>query len=433
MIPTRFRAGWLRVRALLRKELRQLFRDPKTRRVIFGSPVIQLILFGYAVTTDVHSVKTFVVDHDATAESRALLDAFTASGYFRVIGYSDQPRALAEALDAGRAVIGLEIPRGFAADLAAGRGATIQILVDGTHSNTATVAQGYATRFVQRFGAEWVREHGVGMGVGSTAAAARSTYGAAASTAGGAGSLDLTSGSMFGAAGSMGLTSGSMIMAAPRGSMTPVDLRARAWFNPGLESRVYNIPAVVGVLILFMSLLLTALSVVRERELGTLEQLAVSPLTPRELLLGKTIPVAIVIFVDLILIIAAGLLWFQVPFRGSALLLFFVSAVFALIGIGVGLYISTISRTQQEAFMGMFLFFLPSTVLAGFMYPIRSMPYFFQIITFFNPTRHVLEVVREIFLKGAGIAELWPQLLLLSLMAVGVMYLASRRFGRALR
>src|SRR5690606_15376281 len=162
-----------------------------------------------------------------------LLDAFTASGYFRVIGYSDQPRALAEALDAGRAVIGLEIPRGFAADLAAGRGATIQILVDGTHSNTATVAQGYATRFVQRFGAEWVREHGVGMGVGSTAAAARSTDGAAASTAGGAGSLDLTSGSMFGAAGSMGLTSGSMIMAAPRGSMTPVDLRARAWFNPG--------------------------------------------------------------------------------------------------------------------------------------------------------------------------------------------------------
>jgi len=422
MIPARFRASWLRVRTLLRKELRQLFRDPKTRRVIFGSPVIQLILFGYAVTTDVHSVKTFIVDHDATAESRALQDALTASGYFRVVGYSDQPRALAEALDAGRAVVGIEIPRGFAADLAAGRGATIQILVDGTHSNTGTVAQGYVTRIVQQFGVERARRNGAGFnagGVNTAAAAAANPAGVEQQAAPG----DVAY-----------ITAASApATPAPRISVTPVDLRARAWYNPGLESRVYNIPAVVGVLILFMSLLLTALSVVRERELGTFEQLAVSPLTPDELLLGKTIPVAIVIFVDLILIMAAGLLWFQVPFRGSPFLLFLASAIFALIGIGAGLYISTISRTQQEAFMGMFLFFLPSTVLAGFMYPVRSMPYFFQIFTFFNPTRHVLEIVREIFLKGAGMAELWPQFLILSLMAVAVMTLAARRFRRALR
>lgn len=370
MIPHRLRASWLRVRTLLRKELRQLFRDPKTKRVIFSSPIIQLILFGYAVTTDVHSVRTFIVDHDATVESRALQDALTASGYFRVIGYSDHPRALADALDAGRAAVALEIPRGFAANLAAGRGAAVQILVDGTHSNTGTVAQGYATRIVQEFGVEYA---------------------------------------------------------------APIDLRARAWYNPGLASRVYNIPAVVGVLILFMSLLLTALSVVRERELGTFEQLAVSPLTPGELLLGKTIPVALVTFIDLILITVIGTLWFQVPFRGAPLLLLAASAIFALIGIGIGLYISTISRTQQEAFMGMFLFFLPATVLAGFMYPVRSMPYFFQLLTLLNPTRHFLEVVRDIFLKGTGIAELWPQLLTLTAMAVLVMALAVRRFGRAMR
>jgi ABC-2 type transport system permease protein len=378
----RLAASWHRVRALLRKELRQLFRDPKTKRVIFGSPLIQLLLFGYAATTDVHSVDTFVVDHDATAESRALQDALTASGYFRVVGRSAQPRELTAALDAGRAVVGLEIPRGFSADLAAGRGARVQLLVDGTHSNTGTIAQGYAARIVQEFGVD---------------IAARQGTGATASAAAGA-----------------------------------LDLRARAWYNPDLESRVYNIPAVIGILVLFMSLLLTALSVVRERELGTLEQLVVSPLTPGELILGKTLPVVLVTFADLVLIAVVGALWFNIPFRGNAGVLFIASAAYTLVGIGVGLLISTISRTQQEGFMGMFLVFLPATVLAGFLYPVRSMPTFFQYLTLLNPARYYLEVVRALFLKGAGVAELWPQLLALSVMAALVMRAAVRRFARTL-
>lgn len=378
-------ASWLRVRTLLRKELRQIFRDPKTKRVIFGSPIIQLLLFGYAATTDVHSVRTFVVDHDATAESRALQDALTASGYFRVIGRSGHPGELTAALDAGRAVVGLEIPRGFAADLAAGRGASVQLLVDGTHSNTGTVAQGYAARIVQEFGLQDAARRGARGGGG-------------ASGVPGAG----------------------------------VDLRARAWFNPNLESRVYNIPAVIGVLVLFMSLLLTALTVVRERELGTLEQLAVSPLTPGELMLGKTIPVALVTFADLVLIAVVGGLWFDVPFRGDIGVLLLASTAYTLIGIGIGLIISTISRTQQEAFMGMFLFFLPVTVLAGFLYPIRSMPLFFQRLTLLNPARYYLEVVRALFLKGAGLAELWPQLLGLVALAALVLWAAVRRFGRTM-
>lgn len=372
----RLRSSWLRVRALLRKELRQIFRDPKTKRIIFGSPVIQVLLFGYAVNTDVHDVATYVVDHDRTAESRALQDALTAGGYFRLVGRSDRAADLAAALDRGHAVIGVEIPAGFAADLAAGRGARVQILVDGTNSNTGTVAQGYASRIVQRFGADYAERRG----------------------------------------------------SALRGG---VDLRVRAWYNHDLASRVYNVPAVIGALILIMSLLLTALAVVRERELGTLEQLVVSPVTAGELMLGKTIPVALIALVDLGLIGAVAVLWFDVPFRGSVVALLLAALVYILASLAVGLLISTISRTQQEAFMAMFLLILPALILSGFMYPIRTMPAFFQALTLLNPVRHFLEIIRAIFLKGAGVADLWPQYLMLTVLAAGVMALAVGRFQRS--
>ena len=329
-----------RVRALVRKEMRQLLRDPKTKRIVFAAPVIQLLLFGYAVTTDVRDVNMFVVDHDRTAESRALQDAFTAGGWFSITGRSDRSGDIGTALDAGDAGIGLEIPAGFARDLASGRGASVQVLVDGTSSNTATVAQGYATRIVQEFGASYAvaRGHGIDGGV---------------------------------------------------------DLRARAWFNPDLTSRVYNVPAIIGVLLMMMSLLLTALGVVRERELGTLDQLLVSPLGAGELILGKTIPVAIIALIDLALICAFALLWFGIPLRGSVPALVVASFVFILASLGLGLFISTVSKTQQEAFMGMFLLFLPVVILSGFMYPIDTMPPFFQSLTLLNPLRHFLEIVRE--------------------------------------
>ncbi|HEY8468479.1 MAG TPA: ABC transporter permease [Longimicrobiales bacterium] len=372
------RESLLRIRALLRKEFRQLFRDPRSKRIVFGAPVLQLLLFGYAVNTDVHRVATVVVDHDRTAESRALVDALTAGGYFRVVGRSDRSADLAAALDAGKATIGVEIPAGFARDLAAGRGARVQVLVDGTNSNTATVAQGYIARIVQEFGAE-------------RAAAAG---------------------------------------ALPTGG---VDLRARAWYNPDLASRVYNIPAVVGAILMMMSLLLTALAVVRERELGTLDQLVVSPITAGELIVGKTVPAALIALVDMALIAGIGTLWFDVPFRGSVLTLLLGSAFFILASLGFGLLISTVSRTQQEAFMGMFLFFLPAIILSGFLYPVHTMPAFFRALTLLNPLRHFLEFVRAVFLKGAGIGELWPQLATIAVMAAGVLWLATWRFRRAVR
>ncbi len=370
------RLAGLRVGRMVRKELRQLFRDPKTKRVIFVSPIIQLILFGYAVNTDVRNVATTLVDHDRTAESRQLVDALTASGYFRVVTRSDRPADLGRALDAGRAVVGLEIPPGYAADLHAGRSPAVQLLVDGTNSNTATVAQGNAGRIVQQLGARLV------------------------ATSGG----------------------------APAG----IDLRARAWFNPSLESRVYNVPAVIGVIVLLMCLLLTAMAVVREREVGTLEQLLVSPLSASELMLGKTLPVAGIALVQMALVTVVALLWFDIPLRGPIPTLLLAAALFILAGLSFGLFISTISATQQEAFLAMFLFILPAIILSGFLYPIDTMPEFFQHLTLVNPLRHFLEIVRGIFLRGAGLTELWVQFSVLAAMAAAGLAVATRRFRATL-
>ncbi|MGD8290031.1 MAG: ABC transporter permease, partial [Gemmatimonadota bacterium] len=383
MSAERRRLSFLRIRRMVVKELRQLFRDERTKRVIFVSPIIQLLLFGYAVNTDVHNVATALVDHDQSAESRELVSALTASGYFRVVSTSDRAAHLGYALDHGEAVVGLEIPANYGVDLLAGRSPAVQLLVDGTNSNTATVAQGYATRIVQQLGAQVAR-------------------GPTGSSLPGA----------MGAAGGLGRPAG-----APAPALG-IDLRARAWFNPSLESRVYNVPAVIGVIVLLMCLLLTALAVVREREVGTLEQLLVSPLSAGELMLGKTLPVAGIALVQLTLVTTVALLWFQIPFRGSPVTLLLAAALFILAGLSFGLLISTISSTQQEAFLAMFLFLLPAIILSGFLYPISTMPEFFQRLTLVNPLRHFLEIVRAIFLKGATFRELWVQFTVLSGMAV---------------
>lgn len=374
---TEFARSVLRVRSLVRKELRQLFRDPRTKRVIFVSPVIQLVLFGYAVNTDVRRVPMQVVDHDRTALSRELISAFTASDYFRVVASSDDPASIERALDRGTVVAGIQIPPGFSAEVQSGATGSVQILIDGSNSNTATVAQGYAARIVQRF------------------------------------ALD---------------------QAAQRGGLPPggVDLRARAWFNPSLASQVYNVPAVCGVIVLLMSLLLTALGVVREREMGTLDQLLVSPLSAGELMMGKTIPVALVAFAQLLLVIVVALLWFDIPLRGSVPFLLAAAVVFVLAGLSIGLLISTVSRTQQEAFLTMFLFILPAIILSGFLYPVDTMPEIFQTLTLANPLRHFLEIVRGVFLKGAGPQDLAEQFAILVAMAGTGLVAATWRFRRML-
>lgn len=361
-----------RALAVAAKELLSLRRDPKLLRLVFVSPIIQLMVFGYAVSTDVRHTRTFVVDHDRTAASRALVESMTASGYFRVVGRSDRPRDLVAALDGGRAVVGIQIPAGYAAALSSPGGADVQVLVDGTNSNVATVALGYAEQIL--------RSHGL-------ARAAVAFH-------------------------------------------PPVDLRERAWYNPALLSRIFNVPAVIGSIMLLISLLLTALAVVRERELGTLEQLMVSPLSPAELIVGKTLPFAVIALFDMALITSIALLWFHVPFTGNFLLLLLAAAFFLLSSLGLGLLISTISSTQQEAFLATFLVFMPVMLLSGFMFPVSSMPVVFQWLTLLNPLRHYLEIVRAVFLKAAGFDALWFQLTALFVMGTTVMFVAASRFRK---
>ncbi len=367
----------LRIRVLVQKEMRQLLRDPKTKRMTFAAPIIQLLLFGYAVNTDVRNLAMVVVDQDQTSVSRLLQENLTASGYFRIVEQSERADAIQRALDGGGAGVGVQIPPDFTESLEAGRRASVQVLIDGTSSNTATVAQGYVGRIVQEFAAEQASERG----------------------------FDLPGG---------------------------IDLRSRAWYNPDLASQDYNVPGIIGLLLMLMALLLTSLGVVRERELGTLEQLMVSPISAREMILGKTIPVVIICLIDLALITTMAVLWFDIPLRGPLLTLIAASFLYILAGLGFGLLISTISKTQQEAFLTMFLFFLPAIILSGFMYPVDTMPEFFQDLSRLDPIRYFMEMVRNIFLKGHGFSELWVHFLVLASMAFLVLLAAGARFKKSL-
>ncbi len=362
--------GWVRLFEIARKEFIQIFRDRRARSTLILPPIMQLLIFGYAVSTDVRNTTTFLVDHDHTQESRSLVDAMTGSGYFRIVGRSERAEDIVSALDHGQAIMGMEIPVGFEKGILDGDGSEVQLLLDGTNSNTATIARGYADRIVQNF------------------AAVRA------------------------------------------GVRPPVDLRERAWFNPELKSRNYNVPAVVGMIVMLICSMLTAMAIVREREIGTLEQLMVSPLRPIELIAGKMLLFAAIGILDTVLVTAIALAWFRIPFVGSFPLLLLASVLYILTALGIGLFISTVSKTMQEAFMANFLIFMPMMLLSGFMFPVSSMPAFFQWATLLNPTRHFLVIVRAIFLKGAGFGVLWPQFLALLGMGIGALTVSAIRFRK---
>ncbi len=379
-----------RIGEMIRKELIQVLRDRRLRGMLIAAPIGQLIIFGYAVSTDVRDTKLAVLDHDNTLVSRELVQAFTQSGYFRVVARPESPREMVGLLDHGRTVVGLEIPAGFAASIGRREPAEVQILVDGTNSNLALVAKGYAERIVLEYGLR------------------------------GAEPADV--------AGSAGIA--GEISASHASPNAGIDLRERAWYNPGLKSRIYNVPAVAGVIIMLVCLLLTSLAVVREREIGTLEQLMVSPLRPLELIAGKTIPFALLGLLDLFLVTTVAVLWFRIPFEGSFFLLLGASVLYLLSGLGLGLLVSTVSRTQQEAFMASFLIFMPMVLLSGFMFPVSSMPGILQWLTLLNPLRHFLHILRAVFLKGTGLAILWPQVLGLLLLGVSILGFAATRFRK---
>lgn len=365
------------------KEFLQLLRNPRSRMMLISFPILELLLFGYAVTTDVKNIALAVYDQDNSVASRELASRFLQSGYFVLAGHLASDEEMRDSLDRENARAVLRIGSGFANDLGAGRTATVQLLVDGSISNTAGVVLSYSSRIVGQFSEELLEERWKKR-LGTMPKAAR------------------------------------------------VELETRAWFNEELTSRNFFVPAVIAAIVLLVSLMLTSMSVVREKEIGTMEQLLVTPIRPVEFILGKTIPCAMVCFADIALITAIAVFWFGVPVRGSLLLLLFATALFLLSSLGLGLLISTVSRTQQQAMMAAFLFYLPLFLLSGFVFPIANMPQVVQWLTLLNPMRFYLVALRGVFLKGIGINVLWPQLIAMTLIGVVTLTMASRKLKKTL-
>ncbi len=383
---------WDRIRVLIRKEFYQTFRDPRTRVILFLPPLIQLIVFGFAVNLDVENARTGWMDMDQTPESRDLLAAFQGSRYFRITATPRNGREIQELMDHGRVEAVIRIMPGFSRDIKRGDTALVQVLVDGTNSNTAAIVSSYAVQIV-------------------------TAYGNKASEAGE----------------KLNLPSPSGITGIPPPAVIPVlTAQSRVWFNPSLKSRVYFVPGVITIVIGLVTMMLTAMSIVREREIGTMEQLMVTPIRSFELILGKLLPFAIVGIIDAAIVVVAALLIFGIPLRGSILLLFGCTVLFLLSTLGVGLFISTISRTQQQAMMSSFFFFIPAMLLSGFAFPIRSMPETVQYLTYLNPLRYFMQIVRNVFLKGVGMESLWPEATALAVFGTAILGLSVLRFQKKL-
>lgn len=383
---------WGRIAVIVRKEFLQLLRHPRMRLTLFLPPILQLIIFGYAVNMDVDHIRLGWMDGDRTPASRELLSAFTGSGRFFVKALPANEDGVRRLLDTGEVQAVIRVLPGFASDLTRGRNAQIQLLLDGTNSNSATLISSYASAIVSTFSAD---------------------------AAAGQARLQLLT----------RMTSSAGVLNTRSSHLTAVP---RIWFNPDLRSSNYFVPGVMSNILLVITVMLTAMTIVREKELGTIEHLLVTPIRPIELMIGKVIPAAFVGLVDVLLITLAASLIFHIPFRGSPLLLAVCAALFLLTSLGIGLFISTISQTQQQAVMSSFLFAAPTFMLSGFMFPIRNMPLAVQYFTYLNPLRYFLEIVRGIVLKGTGVAVLWPQMLALLVYGVCIVTLAAARFRRRL-
>jgi len=372
-----------RIKHMLIKEFLQTLRDPKMMGSVFVMPIVQIIMFGYAVTTDVKHIATALYDLDNSVASRELVARFVRSGYFDIVAAVSDDRHARKLLDHGEAQAVLRLNKGFQNDLRAGRTVPLQVIVDGTDSNTARIVLAYSAKIVDRFSQQVLIR--------------RLTH-------------------LKGAFQQPGR----------------VELQARAWFNENLASRNFFVPGVIALVVMNITLTLTSMAVVREKEIGTLEQLMVTPISPAEFILGKTVPFALIGMADVLLVMVSGVWWFEVPIRGHLLWLFLATVLFLMTTLGAGLLISTISQTQQQAMMSTFFFFSPVILLSGFIFPIANMPVVVQWLTYLNPLRYYLVIIRSVFLKGVGPNILWPQLLALAVMGFVTLWLASQRVTKTL-
>jgi ABC-2 type transport system permease protein len=373
----------MRVQAVARKELLHLRRDPRSLGMAIAIPMLMLLLFGFALTLDVDRVPLAVWDQSGTPASRELVSRFEGSRYFdvrlRAAGYRD----IEGAIEAGSVLAALVVPREFAARLSAGRDASVQFLLDGSDSNTATIALGYAEATVRGYSRDVaLRAAGV---------------------------------------------------PAQGGLNDPLEVRARVWFNADLESKNYIVPGLISVIMMVIAAMLTSLTVAREWEQGTMEQLLSTPVTPSEMILGKLLPYFALGMLDVVLAVAMGEFLFQVPLRGSPALLFGMAAVFLAGALSLGMLISIVTRSQLLATqMAMVLTFLPSFLLSGFVFAIGNMPGAIRAVTYVIPSRYLVTILKGVYLKGIGLSVLWGEAMLLTGFGVTVVLLASRKFQRKL-
>ena len=363
-----------RLRFLVRKEFQELRQNPRLFGLVVVAPIVQLTMLGYAATTDVRDVPVVVADGDRSALSRELIGRFDASPNFSVVRTVTTTREIEPFLESGSAWLALSIPAGYGEQIDRRRPAVVQVIADGSDSNSTTVALGYATSLIGSYAQELA------------------------------------------------------VPDARPGTGGGIDGRIRIWFNPQLESRHFMIPGVLALVLLVVTANLAAMAIVREKELGTLEQLNVTPLRRWELIVGKLLPYGVIGMVDVLLVVAVAVFWFEVPLRGSFALLFALSLLYVLCTLALGLFISTVSDTQQQAMMTATFFFLtPMVYLSGFIFPIENMPAVIQPFTYLIPLRYFLVIVRGIFLKGIGLELLWPQAAALAAWGTVVLSLAVAR------
>lgn len=365
------------------KELIQIRRDRRMLGLSLMAPIVMVVLLGYAATMDIKEIPMAVCDQDKSSISRDVIRAFTTSGYFTTVLALDDERDIAPPIEDGRAWLAIVIPPRFGDDIVARRPVEIQIVFDGSDANSANISLGYSTQILNAYSRSIVMK---------------------------------------------------TLSAMPEAVRPPrLSADVRVWYNEDLKSRNFMVPGVVAMVLMIITMTFTSLGVVREKEAGTLEQLLVTPIKPYQLIIGKLLPFVLIGVVDVAIVLTIARYWFGVPFRGSVILMYAFSGLFVLSTLGLGLFVSTVSRTQQQAMMtAQFFFFMPFIFLSGFTFPIENMPRIIQYLTYVIPLRYFIVIIRGIFLKGVGFAELWDQALALLIFGVVILALAVLRFRRKL-
>lgn len=372
-----------RIRHMVVKEFIQIFRDPRMRGIIFATPLIQTLVFGYAVTTDVKNISTAVYDLDNSVASRNFISAYANSRYFNIVDYIYDDSDMKEMLDRGDVQTVIHIKKGFEEEIRLGKTVPVQAIIEGTDANTAKIIQNYVQKIANQVSQLYFMKR-----------------------------LNLITGT-------------------PK-KESGVKLESRTWFNENLESYNFYVPGVVATILTLVTLTLTSMAIVREKEVGTIEQMMVSPISKFEFILGKTLPFVLIGIVNVTMILMIASFWFDVPIRGSLATLYISGSFYLLTILGIGLFISTISLTQQQAMMSAFLCYFPIILLSGFIFPIENMPKVIQATSYINPLRYFLIVIRGIFLKGIGWEFLWPQILMLAMMGMCTISLAVKRFQKTI-